>query len=131
MAHFHGLLGAITVRIRVIAIGIVIIGGVGVYCVQHDSEQMTLDADEKVTRAGKGLLRSFSAAHHEQHSVGLNRKDHGIGGGHNRRRVNDDKFETFPQFSNRIRQVCLKREDPRDSAEAVLSEWRQDWGSTG
>jgi hypothetical protein len=57
------LLRAVTpriLRIRIVPIRIVVVRRSGIHCIQNDTQEMALDAEEQVAGACERLLRSFS-----------------------------------------------------------------------
>src|SRR5229473_2682916 len=100
--NFSRFLRAISVRVRIIAIRIVIVGGAGVHSIENDAEDPALDATQQIAGAGKGFLGSFAAANDEKNAVGLHGKNHG---------------------------ACGRKASPRDWEGAVRWEWRRDWES--
>src|SRR2546423_1734923 len=102
MGSIGGFLGAVTLRVRIVAIRIIVVWGVRIYRVQDDPEKMALDAEKQVARADKGFLGSFAAADDQKDTVGLHRKDDGIGGSHNRRRVKDNELVFAAELGDRI-----------------------------
>src|SRR3982074_2899743 len=63
---------------------------------------MGFHAEEQVARASEGFLRSFAAAHYQENAIDFYREDHGVGGGHDRRRIDDDELELGAEFRDRL-----------------------------
>src|SRR5690349_2871579 len=93
MRGFRVLLRAVTLRIRIIPIGIVIVRGAGIYGVQNDTEEMALHAEEEIAGPCESFLGRFAAAHNEENTIGFNGEDHSVGGSHDGRRIDDDELE--------------------------------------
>src|SRR5437879_5798464 len=92
MRSVGGFLGAVTLRVRIVAIRIIIVRGAGIHRVQDDAEEMTLDAEKQIASADKSFLGGFSAAHDQKDAIGLNGEDYGVSGGHDGRGVENYKF---------------------------------------
>src|SRR5579883_2731014 len=98
----HAFLWSIPVRVRIVAVGIIIVGGAGIHGIEDNAKEAAFDADEQVTGAGKGLLGGFAAADDEEDAIGLYGNNDGIGGGHDGRRIDDDEFEFGAQLSDGV-----------------------------
>src|SRR2546423_12214574 len=105
MRIIGGFLGAVTLRVRIVAIRIIVVRGVRIYRVQDDPEKMALDAEKQVARADKGFLGSFATADDEKDAVSLHGENDRIGGGHNRRRVENDEFVFAAKLSDGISEL--------------------------
>src|SRR4051812_37269791 len=103
-------LGAVALRVRIVAIRIIIVWGAGIHSVQDDAEEMTLDAKKQVARANKGFLGSFSAAHNEKNAVSLNREDDRVGGGHNRRGIENDELIFAAELGNGVGELVGRKQ---------------------
>jgi hypothetical protein len=93
-------LRAVTIRIGIVPIRIVIVRSAGIHRIQYDAEDVALHADEQVARAGEGFLGSFAAANDQENAIRLDRQDNRIGGGHDGRGIDDDEFEFGAQFGD-------------------------------
>ena len=92
LGRFTRFLRTISIRIRIITVRVIIVGGAGIHSIENDAENVALHAIEQVARSSEGFLGGLAAANHEEHAVGLHGEDHGIRGGHDRRRIDDDKL---------------------------------------
>src|SRR5262249_12484105 len=101
--EFPGFLRTIAIGVGVVSIRVVIIGGAGIHPVENDTQDRALHAVERVARAREGYFGSLAAANHEQHAVGLDGKNHGIRGRHNRRRIDNDELELRAQLRYGVR----------------------------
>src|SRR5579862_2813554 len=93
MRSFEGLLGAVSIRIRIITIRIVIVRSPRIHCVQYNTENSALDASQQVACAGESLFGRFSTADDKQDSIRLNGQNDRIGCSHDGRRVDYDKLK--------------------------------------
>src|SRR5579871_633151 len=66
-----GILRAIAIGIRIVAIRIVVVGCARIDGVEHDAEQPALYAHQKIARAREGFLGCLAAADDHQHTVSL------------------------------------------------------------
>src|SRR5882762_615208 len=102
---FRLLLRAVALGIRIIPIRIVIVRGAGIYRVQNDTEKVALYAEEQIARARKSFLRRFAAAHDKENTIRFDGKDDGVGGSHDGRRIDDDKFELGAKLRDGLGQL--------------------------
>src|SRR5882724_11935200 len=72
--NFLGFLWPVSVRIRIVAIGIVVIRSRRVDRVQHYAQQTAFHADQQIACAREGFLRRFAASHHQQYAVRLHQE---------------------------------------------------------
>src|SRR5581483_10100709 len=98
----HAFLRSIPVRVRIVAVGIIIVGGAGIHGIENDAQQAAFDANEQVTGARKGLLGSFAAADDEEDPIGLDGDNDGVGSGHDGRRIDDDELEFGAQLGDGV-----------------------------
>src|SRR5947209_422218 len=110
MCSVGGLLGAVTLRVRIVAIRIIVVWGAGIHSVQDNAEKVTFDAEKQVARANKGFLGSFSAAHNKKNAVGLDREDHRVGGGHNRRGIEHDELIFAAELGNGVGELVGRKQ---------------------
>src|SRR6266700_7360750 len=80
--NFRGFLWTVSVRIRIVAIRIVVIRSRRVDRVQHYAQQTAFHADQQIASACEGFLRRFATPHHQQYAVGLHRKNYCVRRGH-------------------------------------------------
>src|SRR5580704_5147518 len=97
-------LRVIAVRIRIVAIRIVVVWRAGIHCIQDDAEDMALHTDKQVAGAREGLLGRFATAHDQQDAIGLDRQNDSVGGGHDGRRVDYNELELGAQFGDGLGQ---------------------------
>src|SRR5712692_1461139 len=102
MLSFSRFLGAISARVWIIAVRVVVIRGAGIHGVEDHTEDSALDAIEQVAGASESFLGCFAAANDEKNAVSLHRKNHGIGGSHYGRGIDDDKLELGAQLGNSV-----------------------------
>ncbi len=93
-------LGTISIRVGIIAVRVVVVRGAGIHGIENNAEDSALDAIEKVACASESFLGGFAATNDDQHAIGLHGKNHGIGGGHDGGRINDDELELGAEFGD-------------------------------
>jgi len=108
VSGISGFLRAVTIGIGIVPIRIVIVWSAGIHRIQDDAENVALDADKQIARAGEGFLGSFAAANDQEYAIRLNRKDNRVGGGHDGRRIDDDEFEFGAQFGDGLGQFVRR-----------------------
>src|SRR5947208_7837311 len=115
LSSFRNLLRTVPIRVWVIPIGIVVVGGAGIDGVKHDAQDATLHVVEQVARPSKSCLGRFAAANHEQHTIGMYGYNHSIRGSHDRRRVHNDELKFRAQLGDALsesvrgEQICRIR----------------------
>ncbi len=71
---------------------------------------MGLHAAEQIACAGEGFLGSFAAAHNQENAIGFYGENHGVGGGHDGRRIDDDKFELGAKFGDGVVELVRREQ---------------------
>src|SRR6266852_4623196 len=91
---------------------------------------MALHADEQIASAREGFLGGFAAAHDQENAVSLHGQNYGVGGGHDRRSVDDDKFELGAELDNGVRELVggkqvrrIGRKRSRGNGGKIGNEW--------
>src|SRR5271168_2065580 len=79
VGHIFGFLGTIAIRVRIVAIRIVVVRSAGIHRIQDDAENVALDAEEEIASTGEGLFGGLAAAHDEENAIGLHGQNDGIG----------------------------------------------------
>src|SRR5205814_1214977 len=92
MRRFRRLLRAISIRIGIIAVGIVIVRGAGVHGIEDHAEDAALDAAEQVARASESFLGCGTTPNDEKYAVGLHGKNYRVCGSQDGRRIDDNKL---------------------------------------
>src|ERR1700687_6465704 len=113
MGSLSCFLGPISIRVRIIAIRVVVVRSAGIHGIENNAEDSALDATQQVARASESFLGSFAAANDDQHAIGLHGKNYGIGGGHDGRRINDDELELGAEFGDGLDELVGREQVSR------------------
>src|SRR5882762_1579917 len=71
---------------------------------------MSFHTEEQIARASEGFLGSFAAAHDQENAIGFYGKNYGVSGGHDGRRIDDDKFELGAKFGDGVVELVRREQ---------------------